>query len=59
MIIQVTMWNTENEEIKLILNGNKGWTTEGNVKLTPRVIWFMNTLQEICKEFRVKDSIFR
>lgn len=41
---------------KMIYNG-KAWTFEGPpIVMTPRIIWFMNTLQEIWKEFKRRDD---
>jgi hypothetical protein len=34
---------------------DKAWSIEGNVLLTPRIIWFMNALQELSKEYKRRD----
>lgn len=55
MIIEVTFMKSDGTD-KTIMKLEGAWKIDGPMSLTPRVIWFMNAIQEISKEFKRRDN---
>lgn len=59
MIIKIITWkgNTEGEpRDETIMTFKGAWTFEGPApELTPRLIWFMNAIQDLSREYRRRN----
>lgn len=55
MIITLTFLKEE-RQIQGSITLDKAWKIEGDMELTPRLIWFMDKVQELNKEFKRRDN---
>ena len=56
MIITITLRDHTNEGKESTLTLNRDWTIEGDIKLTQRMIWLMNSIQSAAKEFKKRED---
>lgn len=55
MIITLTLLKEE-REVQGSITFDKAWKIEGDIELTPRLIWLMDKIQELNKEFKRRDN---
>jgi len=55
MILEIQFDNPEKGPSKVIFN--RVWRIEGDIELTSRLIWFMDKIQELTKEYKKRDYV--